>query len=54
MKTILSLKNASTVFFQPLIFENLNLEIYEGQFLGVLGHNGRQTTLIDIIMGFRM
>ena len=55
MKTILSLKNASyRIPFGPLIFENLNLEIYEGQFLGVLGHNGAcKTTLIDIIMVFR-
>lgn len=36
------------------IIEKLDLEIRDGQFLGILGHNGAgKTTLIDILMGFR-
>ncbi len=38
----------------PLIYENLNLEIYQGDFIGVLGKNGAgKTTLMDLLMGYR-
>lgn len=36
------------------IYEDLNLEIYEGDFIGVLGKNGAgKTTLMDLLMGYR-
>lgn len=36
------------------IYENLNLHVYEGDFIGVLGRNGAgKTTLIDFLMGHR-
>jgi len=36
------------------VYENLNCEIYLGDFFGVLGKNGAgKTTLIDLLMGYR-
>lgn len=36
------------------IYENLNFELYLGDFFGVLGKNGAgKTTLMDLLMGYR-
>lgn len=36
------------------VYENLNFELYLGEFFGVLGKNGAgKTTLIDLLMGYR-
>jgi ABC-2 type transport system ATP-binding protein len=36
------------------VYENLNFEVYLGDFFGVLGKNGAgKTTLIDLLMGYR-
>lgn len=36
------------------IYEDLNLEIHKGDFIGVLGKNGAgKTTLMDLLMGYR-
>lgn len=36
------------------VYENLNLELYQGDFFGVLGRNGAgKTTLMDLLMGYR-
>lgn len=41
-----------TVPYGATILENINLNLCEGTFLGLLGHNGSgKTTLIDIILG---
>lgn len=37
-----------------IVYENLNFEMYLGEFFGVLGKNGAgKTTLIDLLMGYR-
>lgn len=57
MKTVLSLKNASVVVNQGLddqktILNQVNLDIYQGDFLTVLGGNGAgKSTLFNVIAG---
>ncbi|NDG54228.1 MAG: ABC transporter ATP-binding protein [Flavobacteriia bacterium] len=37
-----------------IVYENLNFELYLGEFIGVLGKNGAgKTTLLDLLMGYR-
>ena len=50
--------NLQNVFYKipngHVIYEDLNLHVYEGDFIGVLGRNGAgKTTLIDFLMGHR-
>lgn len=55
MQKIIRLKGASySIPYGKAILEELELEVNEGDFLGVLGHNGAgKTTLMDLLMGFR-
>ena len=55
MKKIIHLNHLSySIPYGASILEKLDLEVHEGEFLGILGHNGAgKTTLIDILMGFR-
>lgn len=55
MTKLISIENLSyTVPYGETILKNINLEIGEGEFIGILGHNGSgKTTLLDIINGFR-
>lgn len=37
-----------------VVLDNINFEVKQGEFLGILGRNGAgKTTLLDLIMGFR-
>ncbi len=37
-----------------VVLDNINFEVNQGEFLGILGRNGAgKTTLLDLIMGFR-
>ena len=52
MSAILSLKGISKSFGAVVIAENLDLELAEGEALGMLGPNGAgKTTLFGIITG---
>ncbi len=55
MKTILKATNLTySIPYSRTIYSNVNLEIFEGEIVGVLGANGAgKTTLIDIITGNR-
>lgn len=55
MQKIIQIRDMSySIPYGASIIEGLNLEVSEGQFIGILGHNGAgKTTLIDILMGFR-
>jgi zinc transport system ATP-binding protein len=50
---IISLKNINFSYNnEPLVLENINLDILAGEFLGIVGPNGGgKTTLLKIIMG---
>jgi zinc transport system ATP-binding protein len=53
MKSIISLKDVNFSYNnEPLVLENINFEIAEGEFLGIVGPNGGgKTTLLKLIMG---
>lgn len=55
MQKLIQLKNVTyKIPYGETILENINLEIAEGEFMGVLGHNGTgKTTLLDILMGLK-
>jgi ABC-2 type transport system ATP-binding protein len=55
MQKIIHIKDMSySIPYSDSILEKVNLEVSEGEFLGVLGHNGAgKTTLMDLLMGFR-
>lgn len=52
---VISIKNLSYYFpTNHLVFENMSLDINEGEFWGILGRNGAgKSTLIDLIMGIK-
>lgn len=52
-KNIISLDHVSyTIPYGDTILEDIDFTLAEGQFLGILGHNGTgKTTLLDIILG---
>lgn len=52
-KTIISLEHVSyTIPYGDNILKDIHFTLDEGQFLGILGHNGTgKTTLLDIILG---
>lgn len=40
--------------YSKIILEDLNFEVNENEFVGLIGHNGSgKTTLMDLMMGFR-
>jgi ABC-2 type transport system ATP-binding protein len=55
MKSLISIRDLSyTVPYGQTILDGLNLDLEQGQFIGILGHNGSgKTTLLDIIMGMK-
>jgi ABC-type multidrug transport system fused ATPase/permease subunit len=49
----LSLKNVSFSYGNDLILKDCNLEIFKGDYLGIIGESGSgKTTLVDLILGF--
>lgn len=55
MKKIISITDLCySIPYSDTILSNINFDIHEKEFIGILGHNGSgKTTLVDIIMGFR-
>lgn len=52
MKKIIEFKSARLGYGKKIVFDSLNLEISEGDFLGIVGPNGSgKTTLLRSIMG---
>lgn len=52
MTPILELKNVSAGYDHEVILHQVNLKIYEHDFLGIIGPNGgRKTTLLKVILG---
>lgn len=52
-KKILEVKNLSKSFGKRKVLENINLDIYEGEIVGLIGPNGAgKTTLIKTILSF--
>lgn len=51
-KTLVKIDNISFGYNHELALRNVNLEIYQGDFLGIIGPNGGgKTTLLKIILG---
>jgi len=51
-KEIIKLENVSFSYNQEEFLKNINISIYEGDFLGVIGPNGGgKTTLLKLILG---
>lgn len=49
---ILSLRNVSAAYDQHIVLHDINLDIYNRDFLGIIGPNGGgKTTLIKVILG---
>ena len=52
MKKIVEFKSAKLGYGRKIVFDALDLEIYEGDFVGIVGPNGSgKTTLLRSIMG---
>lgn len=52
-KTIMQLQNVSKRYGNRLILNNVNLDIYQGEILSIIGENGSgKTTLLKMIIGF--
>ncbi len=53
MKTILSLNHVTFSYDNNPILTDVNFDVYEGEFLGIIGPNGGgKTTLLKLILGF--
>lgn len=51
-KNIIEIKNVSLAYDKEPVLKNINLNIHEGDYLGIIGPNGGgKTTLIKIILG---
>jgi len=52
MKKLLEIKNLSAGYDNNIVLENISLEVFSGDFIGVIGPNGGgKTTLIKTILG---
>jgi zinc transport system ATP-binding protein len=52
MKKLLEIKNLSAGYDSNIVLENVNLDVFSGDFIGVIGPNGGgKTTLIKSILG---
>jgi zinc transport system ATP-binding protein len=52
MKKLLEIKNLSAGYDANIVLENINMEVFSGDFIGVIGPNGGgKTTLIKTILG---
>lgn len=53
MKTVISIHNLSFSYGQNLILKDVNLEVFENDYVGIIGPNGGgKTTLLKCILGF--
>ncbi len=53
-KKLLSIKNLRTVFGEKIVHNNLDLDIYDGEVLSIIGANGAgKTVLSETIVGIR-
>jgi len=52
MKKLIELKNLSAGYDNNIVLENISLEVFSGDFIGIIGPNGGgKTTLIKTILG---
>lgn len=53
MRKLISIEGLSySIPYGETLLNNINLDIHEGELLGILGHNGSgKTTLLDVILG---
>jgi zinc transport system ATP-binding protein len=52
MKKLLEIKNLSAGYENHIVLENISMEVFSGDFIGVIGPNGGgKTTLIKTILG---
>jgi len=52
MKRLLEIKNLSAGYENNIVLENISMEVFSGDFIGVIGPNGGgKTTLIKTILG---
>src|SRR5664280_3351954 len=52
MKKLIEIKNLSAGYDDNVVLENINLDVFSGDFIGVIGPNGGgKTTLIKTILG---
>ncbi|MGQ4875902.1 MAG: ATP-binding cassette domain-containing protein, partial [Promethearchaeia archaeon] len=52
MEPILEIKDLSVSYENVMALENINLEIYRGDYVGIFGPNGSgKTTLLKAILG---
>jgi len=52
MKKLLEIKNLSAGYDNNIVLENISMEVFSGDFIGVIGPNGGgKTTLIKTIIG---
>ena len=51
-KNTIEIKNVSFSYGSEIVLENINLNVYEGDYLGIIGPNGGgKTTLLKLILG---
>ena len=52
MKKLLEIKDLSAGYDNNIVLENISLDVFSGDFIGVIGPNGGgKTTLIKTILG---
>jgi len=52
MKKVVSLKNVSFGYDEGLVFDSVNLDIYKGDYIGIVGPNGSgKSTLLKLMLG---
>lgn len=51
-KNIIEVKNVSFAYNHEMVLDNINLDIHEGDYLGIIGPNGSgKSTLLKLILG---